>query len=54
MNCRKATGVWNFHGREHEVNLDTNEEKVTIEVQDVETADQWRSSFLPKRIENEY
>ena len=50
MNGRKATGVWSFHGKEHEINLDTNDDKVTIEVQDIETADQWRASFLSKRM----
>lgn len=49
MNGRKATGIWTFQGREHELNIDTTDDKLTVEVQDLDTADQWRATFMAKR-----
>ncbi len=48
MECKKATGIWSFQGKEYEINLDISNDKLTVEVQDTETADQWRASFLSK------
>ena len=45
----RASAPWSFRDKEYEVSLDLREEKLLVEVEDVETADQWRGSFDSRR-----
>lgn len=45
-----VTAVWEFRDAEYEVSASKSGESLTVQVEEMHTADQWRGQFEAKRL----